>query len=318
VTIRSHALTAVLAGALALAPAATAKTTPPKTPPSPFHLQPKNRAAAQRIKVERTANDILNAAMTEVRGTVPGCATRPAFDLTHGTTQDAPSPDFVNAIAALRRPATPEEQAPETGIVATLPGETYAGYRRDVTTADGHALTIVLGRRKQFNVIIPARCLTAEHAEILKHLKGKPGAVRAKTLSIFASFRKAQLAGARQPDKTIDVVYLFQQNGGGGGADVATFRKRGAFGSMGSSSSGATIYGLVPDGVATVKLVYPKMIPRGPDYRPTVYPSAVTLTLPVRDNVVEAAVPRSAPDAISYRMQWLDAAGNVINDVTAP
>ena len=33
---------------------------------------------------------------------------------------------------------------------------------------------------------------------------------------------------------------------------------------------------------------------------------------------MSATVPRSAPDALDYRMIWLDAAGNVLNDVTQP
>jgi hypothetical protein len=318
VTIRSHVLTAALAGLLALAPAAaTAATTPPKAPPSPTHLEPRDRAAAQRIRVERAATDILNAASTTVRTRVRGCAIKPGFDGTHTTTHDAPSPDFVNAIAALRRPATPAELAPADGVEAVLPGTTYADYRRNVTTASGHPLTIVLGRRKAVSVVFPARCLDAEHAEILKHLKGKPGAVRAKTLSIFANFRKGQEAGARTPAKTVDGVYLFSDHAGGGGADFAYFKKHGAFGSIGGNDS-ATVNGLVPDGVATVKLIYAKVLSRGADYKPTVYPSAVTLTLPVQENVVSTTVPRSAPDALSYRMIWLDAAGRVINDITQP
>lgn len=310
-TIRSHVLTAALAGLLALAPTATATS----TPLSPTHLEPKDRAAAQRIEVERAATDILNAALKTVRGTVRGCAVKSDFPGPHSTTHDAPSPDFVNAIAALRRPATPAELAPASGVEAILPGETYVDYRRNVTTADGHPLTIVLGRRKAVAAVYPDRCLDAEHAEILKHLKGKPGAVRAKTLAIFANFRKGQKAGARAPGKTVDGVYLFQQGGGGGGADFAFFKRHGAFGSVGGSDH-STLNGLVPDGVATVKLSYAKVVPRGPDYKPTVYPSAVTLTLPVQENVVSTSVPRSAPDALDFRMVWLDAAGNVLNDVT--
>jgi hypothetical protein len=315
VTIRSQALPAALVAALALVPAAA--SAPAATTPSPTHLQPRDKATAKRIRAEREAADILNAAMTTVRAKVAGCATRPGFDDRHSVTHDAPSPDFVNAIAALRRPATPAEQAAASGIEALLPGELYVDYRRDVTTAGGHPLTIELGRRKAVNVVFGARCLDAEHAEILKHLKGKPGGVRARTLSFFATFRKGQEAGARNPGAEVDGVYLFQDGSGGGGADFASFKKHGAFGSIGGSDH-ATVNGLVPDGVATVELIYAKVVPRGPDYKPTVYPTAVTLTLPVQENVVSTTVPRSAPDALSYRMVWLDAAGNVVNDVTRP
>lgn len=322
--IRSQALAAAVAGAVALVPAAAApavaRTKPPKALPSPFHLEPKNRAAARHIALERKALDIINAAMRHVRGTVAGCDIRSALEGGHTETHDAPSADFLNSIAALRRPATPDELTGGPGVQAILPGATYVDYRRNVTAADGRTLTIVLGRRVVKPYIVPAKCLDAEHTEILRHLKGKPHTLRSATLKEFGQIRTGQEANASQPasGSPVDGVYLFHEGGGGGGADFAYFKKHGIFGSSGGDSNHATIDGLVPDGVATVKLIYPKVIPRGPDYKPTVYPSAVTLTLPVQENVVSASIPRSAPDAFARRMIWLDAAGNVLNDVIQP
>jgi hypothetical protein len=44
----------------------------------------------------------------------------------------------------------------------------------------------------------------------------------------------------------------------------------------------------------------------------------VTLTLPVKGNVVSATVPRPAYDAFAPRMLWLDATGQVLNAVSFP
>jgi hypothetical protein len=326
VTIRSHALTVALAGAVALVPAAAvvtpalARSRPPKPVRVPFEQpKPKNRAAARHIDLERQAIDIINAATRHVRGTVSGCAIRSAFDGRRGITHDAPSQDFLNAIAALRRPGTPDELNATNGEpAALLPGETYVDYRRDVTTAGGRTLTIVMGRSVRPAYVEPQKCLDAEHAEILRHLRGKPHALRSVTLQEYGHLRAGVEQANAQPRTPTDGVYLFHDGGGGGGVDFAYFKQHGVFGSSGGGADSATVDGLVPDGVATVKLIYPKVVSRGRYYKPKVFPSAITLTLPVKDNVVSAQVARSAPDALANRMIWLDAAGNVLNDVTQP
>jgi hypothetical protein len=323
VTIRSHALTAALVGATALVPAAAvapavARTRPPPTPVSPFHLEPKNKAAARHLRLENQAIDIINAATRHVRGTVPGCALRSPLEGRHGKTHDTPSPDFMNAIAALRRPATPEELNGGDGPGALLPGETYVDYRRTVTAANGRRLTIVLGRGIRNAYVEPQRCLDAEHARILKLLRGKPHPLRSVTLQEYGQLRAGREEANAQSRTPVDGVYLFQANGGGGGVDFAFFEKHGVFGSSGGGEDRATIDGLVPDGVATVKLSYPKVLSRGRYYKPKVFPSAYTVTLRVQENVVSATVPRSAPDALASHMVWLDAAGRVVDDVTQP
>lgn len=322
-TIRSRALTAALVGAAALAPTAAvapalARTKPPRPVPPFERPQPKNRAAARHIRLENQALDIINAATRHVRGTVPGCAIRNMLEGRHGTTHDTPSPDFMNAIAALRRPATPEELDPGEAPGALLPGDTYVDYRRNVTAADGRRLTIVMGRAVRPLYVEPQKCLDAEHARILELLKGKPRALRSVTLQEYGHLRAGREEANALPRTPVDGVYLFQQGGGGGGVDFAFFQKHGVFGSSGGGEDSATIDGLVPDGVATVELRYPKVVSRGRDYKPKVFPRAVTLTLRVQENVVSATVPRSAPDALWNRMIWFDAAGDVINDVTQP
>jgi len=83
-------------------------------------------------------------------------------------------------------------------------------------------------------------------------------------------------------------------------------------------SIGSRLNGLVPDGVASVTLEFPKVIDRGKYYKPTVFPSAFTTTVEVHDNALSVVVPRSAPDAFPHRMVWRDADGAVIHTYTDP
>jgi hypothetical protein len=125
--------------------------------------------------------------------------------------------------------------------------------------------------------------------------------------------RTPQANKQQQTDTPIDGIYLMDKGGGGGGADIASFRERGVFGSIGAAGRNSRLNGLVPDGVTTVTLEYPKKLSRGKYYKLTVFPSAFTKTVAVHDNVISLQVPRSAPDAFPHRMIWRDLAGNVIN-----
>jgi hypothetical protein len=316
VTIARRAATAATAIALVLSATAGAKTGNP-----PSSLQPKDAAAAQRIKQSRQAGDLLNAAIQHVEQGAGACR-QPAPHLDPSTrTHDAPSQAWLDVLAPLRRPGTPEELQDGTAAMGIGGAETFSDYTRHVTTADGRELTIVLGRRVNTYQPPSAHCLDLEHARLLDLLKGKPRKVQSLALRSFAYRRHAIETTPPASAQPVEGIYLFQKGGGGGGVDVAYFKDHGLFGSsggggdFGSKHATSTVDGLVPDGVASVTLEYAKTVSRGKDYKPTVFPSAFTTTIPVHDNVFSTAVPRSAPDAFPQRILWLDAAGAVIHTV---
>jgi len=136
--------------------------------------------------------------------------------------------------------------------------------------------------------------------------QGKPRRLRALTLRAFGRIRHGQEQTNKQPATTQDGIYLFTRNangggGGGGGGDAAEFARRGNFVSQGGNGS-AQLNGLVPDGVASVTLEYPKRLSRGRYFKPSVYPSAYTRTVKVQQNVLSCRVPRGAGDAFPPRM----------------
>jgi hypothetical protein len=282
-----------------------------KSPAGPPGLQPKDEAAARHLALERQAIDLINAADRHVYATVRGCKPN-ASDLGHAkATHDAPSPAVLDALAPLRRPATPDELNDARHPGALGGGETYVDYVRHVSTADGHPLTIVIGRRAAALFRLPKRCFDAEHARLVHLLKGKPPKLRSVALEEFSHIRQGQEANSAQPTTPVDGIYLFDRGGGGGGADIAFFRERGVFVSIGSR-----LNGLLPDGVASVTLEFPKVIHHGRYYKPTVFPSAFTTTVTVHDNVLSVAVPRPAGAAFPHRMVWRDAAGSIVHTFT--
>jgi hypothetical protein len=310
---RRLVLPAFAATVACVAATTTALAGSPSIPTTP---KPKNEAAARRIKLERQAIDLINAASRHVQGTVAGCKPKlPPHTST--ATHDAPSQAVLDALAPLRRPATPDELEAAKASRIGFGGETYVDYIRHVTTADGHALTIMVNRSVRVLFRLPSKCLDAEHARLLVLLEGKSRKLRSTTLEEFSHVRQGQEANNDVPATPVDGIYLFDSSGGGGGADVASLRERGVFGSIGGND-GSRLNGLVPDGVATVTLEFPKTRSRGPNYKPAVFPSAFTKTVAVHENVLSVEIPRGAPDAFPHRMVWRDATGAVIHAFTDP
>ena len=293
--------TTVLAGA----PAARAAG------PAPG-FEPKSAAAARTIRLQRQAIDLINRADRRVRARRASC--RPELpDPEPRTTQDVPTQAVLDTLAPLRRPATADDPAPSGPLFGSL-GEVYVNQVRGVTAANGQRFTIVVARREIPFLRISGSCLDAQHAELTRLLAGKTRAVQTIAREQFAELRRQQEEANAMPPGPQDGVYLFTRTengsgGDGGGGAIEYFRTHGNFTSSGGER-GATLSGLLPDGVATITLEYPRRVSRGPLYKPTVYPSAFTRTVRVQENVVSLRVPRGAGDAFPPRMVWRDAAGN--------
>ncbi|HEY6759120.1 MAG TPA: hypothetical protein VI318_06500 [Baekduia sp.] len=316
-TIARRVLPPAVVAALLLSATGTAGA---KTGGPPSTLQPKDAAAAQRLKQSRQAGDLLNAAIRHVEQGDGACR-QPAPHFGPGTTtHEAPSQAWLDILAPLRRPATPEELQDPARALGAGGAETFSDYTRHVTTADGHQLTIVLGRHTNTYVAPSSHCLDLEHTYLVGLLKGKPRKVQSLALRSFSYRRHGIETMPPASAQPVEGVYLFQKGGGGGGVDVAFFKEHGLLSSSGGADVGAThssstVYGLVPDGVASVTLEYAKTVSRGKDYKPTVFPSAFTTTVPVNENVYSTTVPRSAPDAFPHRLVWHDATGAVVHVV---
>ena len=302
-----------LAGTTAVAAPAGSATRPP-----PF--APKSPAAARALEEQQAAIDLINHASRDVSVARRSC--RPAPPAQTSETHDAPTAPALGAIAALRRPATPADAYPGR-LTLFGEGEVYVDYTRAVTAAGGQRFTIVVARSVRPSFRISASCLDAEHARLITLLRGKPRHLRSVALKEFGTLRHGQEQNSRAPTVPEDGIYLFTRDahgggGGGGGGDVKAFLSHGTFGSSGGAGNEALLSGLVPDGVASVTLEYPKTVSRGRYYEPTVFPSAFTRTVRVQENVLAVHVPRNAGDAFPSRMVWRRADGSVLRVVKGP
>lgn len=278
--------------------------------------------AARHIALERAAYALINRADNHVSKTNATC--KPSLPRpSRRTTHDAPTQPVLDAIAVLRRPAKTADAFPDRRGMFLF-GETYIDYTRSVTAASGKSFYVVIGRGGPPSFRPSAACLDAEHAQLVKLLRGKNTKLRAAALGAFGKLRHGWEQNAAQPTTPQDGIYLFTKGargvgigGGGGGAGIADFLKHGTFISSGRDA-GSTLVGLVPDGVATVTLQYPKTVSRGRWYKPTIFPRAYTRTVRVQQNTLSVHVPRGAGDAFPPRMIWRSAEGKIVRVVKQP
>lgn len=267
--------------------------------------KPKDAAAARRIKAEQQVIDLVNKANRRTQSQDRKCEPRSPFEEQQPARQDAPSQAVLDALAPLRRPAGPNDALPGKESQDLIVGQLYANSVRTVTAADGSRLTILIARLDFAAFQPPARCRLLARHELVRLLEGKPRGLRKRALRLqhnAGRVPKAQ-AGPR------DGIFLFTRGssgigGGGGGGDVGQFLTHGTFNSMGGGGRSSRLNGLVPDGVASITLEFPKRISRGRNYQPKVFPRGFTRTVQVRENVVSLRVPRGAEDAFPARMVW--------------
>lgn len=297
-----------LAGSLLAPVLAGAKYQPP---------QPKDAAAARRIAMEQKVTDLVNKANRRISAKNAACVPHSPFEDRKAPTEDTPSQAALDALAPMRRPAGPGDVIPGSRSEDLFVGQVYTNFVRTVTAADGSRFTVLIARLDA-PVGPPQRCRTAARAELVRLLKGEPKGLRTRALRLQSHAGRVP-AGPSGPQ---DGIFLFSRRGdaltsGGGGGDVRSFLARGAFNSAGGGRS-ARLNGLLPDGVATVTISYPKRVSRGRNYKTKVYPSAFTRTVEVQENVVSLRVPRGADDAFPARMVWRNKAGAVVRVVKQP
>jgi hypothetical protein len=310
---RMRCLAASVIAASACATGVAAAQSPPGGPP----FEPKDAAAARKIALQNRAVRLINETQQHVYKAMAGC--KPSVPHGRATpTHDAPSQAILDLLAPLRRPVTPADADAKPSGITPWGGQIYLDYARTVRSANGQALTIIVSRYTRPSFRPSDRCLNAIHARLVKLAASQPSGIRRYALREFDRLRKAQAKAPAEPAGPQDGVFLFSRGGGGGGASAAELATRGMFFSAGGARrGGATLNGLLPDGVATVTLKYPKRVSRGPYYKPTVFPRAFSRTVHVHDNVISLHVTRAAMDAFPHRMIWRDSGGRIIRTVTA-
>jgi hypothetical protein len=112
-----------------------------------------------------------------------------------------------------------------------------------------------------------------------------------------------------------ETLVVFSSNGGGAGAgDAQSIEAGQGIGTEGGGGiRGTRVTVVVPDGVASVRFVFPRQ-PVPEQFGAPIYRHSLTLTAPVHDNVVAVQVARQV-EAPTFPMIWYAADGHVVKRI---
>lgn len=299
-----------------------------------------SRVNPTAIRLEGQAVRILNRADRQVQRKDKACrfdgppAPRPPI-----ISDATPTPGLLGMLGVLRRPPTRSElDSVSSGLTGPFFTVLYRRYVRIVPGPGRLQARVSVGLSEPLRppLLFDPRCRHEVDRAIASLLRQQPHAIRDHVRRIRSRFPKlSPISPGPQESLSVFLEDPSHGTGGGGGAfDLHSFRTHGAFGSQGSGGPlppgvgglhgrhtirphkpRSLLYGLVPDGVATVTLTLPKRVARGPYAPDALYPSSYTATAHVHDNfVILAHVPRDAPDALG-RMVWRNTQGQVIRVV---
>lgn len=289
-------------------------------------------ADAGERSVQRQATDLLNRASQQVQRERRACAPPELADGREAWLTDAePSAAVRSVLAPFRRAPTLAELAAgeERRSAIFLPGTVERSRRgtRILHAADGHEVRLTAIPKVVRPGVDPAvrrACLARTRKRAARLARSAPPAVRREVRRMLDVQRAAIHAVPASEGEALSLyVPVGDGTGGGTGAlfDAEQFSEHGLFlssGGAGRPGASSQLTGVVPDGVATVELEYPRSASRGPS-RPAVdYGSEARLTVAVTENAVSVSVPRGAEDAFPPRMTWRGADGAVIRVVTPP
>ncbi len=286
---------------------------PASGPPSPSPQSappPANPTRSQREE----ENYLYRAQGTAFRGCgggPAGVASRPPT-----ISQGSLNPALLSILGVLRRSAQPTDKLPKRVVGrdhhvvpdGSVPPaqDIYVRYIRRARTRFGAGYYIVPAGNVNQSGPVPASCYAAQRKALERELPQIPKRLRAQTLALEPSFL-AQMKSDSKPHEGICLLALNSTGGGDVecGSTVTTIEQGNTTGSGGPTGVGV-VYGVVPDGVATVTLYYRGRYPGHPE---TVHAIDNVWILPDhRQRLPDYGFPR--------KIVWRSANGSVIKTIS--
>lgn len=290
--------------AVLLAPASTMASSGPVDPPN---LTP---AAKRQLAIDKRASAIYNRAMARVVKRRPSCRPSPP-PLGSLTVVGAPLASTLELLGILRGPAAPGDDAlPFPAGVTRI----YIQAARTVTTPSG--LAVRVAPFQQVFAATPSEACRNAQASLARRLAARePRVIRRAVEALIQDIEESSAAAPKPTSPPPDSVVIAGGTGNGrfsaAALDMAEFAERGLL-----ASTQSTAIGLVPDGVASVELVFPREVRYGKLAKAIVHPSEERVTAQVQNNVFEAKSPRSDIETIfATSMVWRSASGEVLRTV---
>jgi hypothetical protein len=298
---------AIVAAGLAVAGCGEAAVEqPPPVNPAQASAAPPPGVDRAGLRRERQITGMLNGAMRATVRSNPRCEVRPP-DREGTFTDAAPSAELHAAFAILRRPQTERERIPDGQV--GVPGDTvYRSAYRIATSASGRQYLLVATQSANRFTPRPPECADAVRSHFDAQLAGRGARFVREARKALDQIIRDEWTGSPGVMLPFEGLYLFEYGdgavgGGGGGGSLASLREHAPTTSTGDDRT-SIVSGLVPDGVAAAELTFPRVVSRGRYRPPTRYARKITVTAPVRDNVISVRVPRPPQDATAATTMW--------------
>lgn len=238
-----------------------------------------------------------------------------------GTTTTAPvDPALLSTLGLLRTPAAesipipPEEEPDYPGAVRHLDA------LRVVALDAGIRLTVVPAELGPMSRAVSRRCERLQRQAIRRTPAGRARTVALRMVALFARQSRADARETPTPGVLLGLTGEWTSEKGGpttyggavGSATLAELRTEGVVVGLATGTGRSTVVALVPDGVAKVRLTYPRRsnVGWGRTYRAVAH-----RTMAVTANVGRVVVPRPEPDAWFPRQDWYAADGTHLRTV---
>ncbi|HKG01720.1 MAG TPA: hypothetical protein VKB03_00950 [Conexibacter sp.] len=242
----------------------------------------------------------------------------------HSTySHDAPSAELLALLGILRQPAESEDRLSREAL-HDLPGVgVYSDSVRVARDISGHEFYVYGSHDLADFTDGPPACGELEHRRLERLLVGKPRRLAGLARRIQTSFAQGK-SPTRLPAPS-ETISLFERgpkstvsNGVGDGAsyNVAALRTQGVWLSSYNASGLFTL--LVPDGVATITAIFPRVGRKPPRSHRQVYDERTERTVSVRENLASFRSPRQGWDLYPTRVIWRATDGSVIRTTPPP
>ncbi|HUA49470.1 MAG TPA: hypothetical protein VMA77_29820 [Solirubrobacteraceae bacterium] len=217
----------------------------------------------------------------------------------------APSRSLVAILGVLRRPREPSDLPPPApGAHRSIPvwaQGAYVRYVRRARVVAGISYYVV----PMVNAgVMNGTCAAQAQRRLDRELPTIPAGLR----GVVRQLAEHQIANLGPHQGVILVETGPNISGGFGGTPASAIKQTGIFGSD-QTRDGARVVGLLPDGVASVQIIYTAA--RGSDT-----PKPFSITAPVVNNVMVVSVPRTGEAALHGKMVWRAANGTVIRTIS--
>lgn len=295
---------AAVACTVMLAPASTMASSGVTDPPG---LTP---AGKRQLAIDKRASAIYTRATARVVKRRPSCRPSPP-PFGPLTVAGAPLPSTPELVGVLRTPAAPGDDAlPFPAGVTRI----YIQAARTVTTPSG--IPVRVAPFQQVFAATPSEACRNAQASLARRLAARePRVVRRAVEALIQDIEENDAAAPKPTNPPPDSVLIAGGDGaehfGSAAVDMAEFAQRGLL-----ATTRSRAIGLVPDGVASVELVFPREVKFGKLAKPVIHPSEERVTAQVQNNVFEANSPRDDIETIfATTMVWRSASGEVLRTV---